>query len=208
MTIGNYVNFVSTTLVKYQALTSKDADSLYFIEDAKKIYKGSIDVTESIKIVTSFNDIPGDDIVEGKLYLNSTTFECRVKNDGSWIIINPGYLSADDEFTDDNLNKLATVKAIKSYIDKTLPNDGSTFITVETLSDRDAIVNKVNGRIIRVNDADGNGNPKYFRWDATNRIWITETFGSVSGQIEISQVNGLTEKLESYDKSMSWILLE
>lgn len=100
------------------------------------------------------------------------------------------------------------VKELISKHNEDINSHDSTLITVETLQDRDSIVNKVNGRVVRVNDVDGNGTSKYFRWDSNNHVWITESFGTFSGQVEISQVNGLSEKLNQYDSSMSWNQLE
>lgn len=124
------VNFISTTLEKYTQLTTKDTNSLYFIEDAKRIYKGEVDVTESLKVVTSFDAIPGSDIIEGKLYVNATTFEVRIKNGTNWVILSPGYISTSEQFVDANSNKFATIGATKAYITKTISDitGGTAFV--------------------------------------------------------------------------------
>lgn len=124
------VNFISTTLAKYEALTIKDSNSLYFIEDAKQIYKGEVEVTESLKVVNSFDATPGTDIAEGKLYVNATTFEVRIKNGTSWVILSPGYISTSEQFVDANSNKFATIGATKAYITKTISDitGGTAFV--------------------------------------------------------------------------------
>lgn len=124
------VNFISTTLTKYNAITTKDSNSLYFIEDAKRIYKGDIDVTESLKVVTKFDAAPGTDIAEGKLYVNATTFEVRIKNGTSWVVLSPGYISTSDQFVDANSGKMATIGATKAYITKSIANitGGTAFV--------------------------------------------------------------------------------
>lgn len=124
------VNFISTTLENYTGLTTKDSNSLYFIEDAKRIYKGDVDVTESLKVVTSFDVTPGNDITEGKLYVNATTFEVRIKNGTSWVILSPGYISTSEQFVDANSNKFATIGATKAYITKTISDitGGTAFV--------------------------------------------------------------------------------
>lgn len=54
----------------------------------------------------------------------------------------------------------------------------STFISVETIAQRDNIdKNKlVNGRLVRVND--GGGSPKYFAWNASTNSWSEVDWGS------------------------------
>lgn len=110
------VNFISTVLTKYNGLAAKDANTLYFLEDAKKIYKGDVDVTEAVKVVAAFDETPGADIVEGKLYFNATTFEVRVKNGEAWATMLPGIIAAAEGFTDENATKLATIGVTKSFI--------------------------------------------------------------------------------------------
>lgn len=124
------VNFISTTLAKFQALQTKDANSLYFVEDAKRIYKGNVDVTESLKVVTSFDTTPGDDIVEGKLYVNASTFEVRIKNGSDWVILTPGYISTESQFVEANSGKLATIGATKAYITTAISKitNGTAFV--------------------------------------------------------------------------------
>lgn len=131
------VNFISTTLAKYTGLTSRDSNSLYFIEDAKRIYKGDIDVTESLKVVTTFDSTPGSDILEGKLYVNATTFEVRIKNGSSWVILLPGYISTSEQFVDANSSKFATIGATKAYITKTISDitGGTAFVKGITYDD-------------------------------------------------------------------------
>lgn len=125
------VNFISTLLAKYNALATKDADTLYFVEDAKKIYKGTVDVTEAIKVVAAFDEVPGADIVEGKLYFNATTFEVRVKNGNAWATMLPGTITAGDDFKDENGDKLATIAATKAFIMKEINaiTGGTAFVT-------------------------------------------------------------------------------
>lgn len=110
------VNFISTVLAKYNALAVKDENTLYFLEDAKRIFKGEVDVTEAVKVVDLFADVPGADIVEGKIYIHATTFETRIKNGDAWVTMLPGYISAAEGFNDTNADKLATIGATKAYI--------------------------------------------------------------------------------------------
>ena len=114
------VNFLAGTLSQYQNITPDDS-TLYFITDAKKIYKGSIDVTQNIVVVTNFEGTEGgislENAFEGKFYINITTFEVRIKSGAAWIILMPGYVSADGEYAQvSNNSKLATIGVIKNAI--------------------------------------------------------------------------------------------
>lgn len=115
------INFKVGTLSKYNGLSTKDTNTLYFVTDAKKIYKGDIDVTENIVVVTNFDGTDGGISVanafEGKFYINITTFEVRIKSGAAWIILSPGYVSDGVEYAKvANNGKFATIGAIKSAI--------------------------------------------------------------------------------------------
>lgn len=111
------INFQVGNCYTYSGLAVKDPNTLYFVEDAKKIYKGGIDVTEAVRVVSEFSEIPElPNTVEGKLYILKDTFEVRIVKDGEWVIMSPGYVSTESEFVDLNSNKLATIGATKAYI--------------------------------------------------------------------------------------------
>lgn len=131
------INFRAGSLAGFLGLATKDANTLYFIEDAKKIYKGDVDMTEAIKVVDNFDAAPGADIVEGKLYINAATFEVRVKNGDAWVVMTPGYIAAGDDFTSENGGKLATIGATMAYITEQIANitDGTAFVKDVTWTD-------------------------------------------------------------------------
>ncbi len=58
-----------------------------------------------------------------------------------------------------------------------------TFITLDTIEQRDNLDKKklVNGRLVRVNDVGGAAN--YYRWDAETESWVKEDFGGSGGGI-------------------------
>ena len=110
------INFRAGSLAGYLAIANKDANTLYFVEDAKKIYKGEVDMTEAVRVVDAFAEAPGADIVEGKLYINATTFEVRIKNGDALVVMSPGYITAGDDFNAENGSKFATIAATMAYI--------------------------------------------------------------------------------------------
>lgn len=122
------VNFsVAKTLSTYNGLPSKDTNTLYFVLDAKKIFKGDVDVTSAVEVVTSFDGTAGAgninvaDAVAGKFYVNATTFEMRIKNGSAWTILSPGYLTTGGEWAQaDNDAKLGTIGVIKTIIGQAL----------------------------------------------------------------------------------------
>ena len=119
------VNFtVVNKLSSYNGLAAKDANTLYFVIDAKRIYKGANDVTSNIEVVTAFDPaepaagtISLANAFEGKLYLNAATFEMRIKNGSAWSVLSPGYLTTGGNWAQaDNDGKLGTIGVIKTII--------------------------------------------------------------------------------------------
>ena len=84
----NKVNFYALTETQFAGITPKDSNTLYFVSDIGKIYKGDVDVTTSISAVSTFPDVA--DAVRGKLYVDTTSIEAKFTTDGSnWITITP-----------------------------------------------------------------------------------------------------------------------
>ena len=169
------VNFISTNLNKYLSLENKDKNSLYFIEDAKKIYKGNIDITNDINTIQNFDDISDSDIVEGKFYININTFETRFKYNDSWVILNPGYISTKDGFIDDlNSNKISTVGATKEYIIDIINDitNNNSFINEIIYSDGKFTIvkNNIANNNIEMNIFSLNGMVKNPSYDSENLI--------------------------------------
>ena len=74
-----------------------------------------------------------------------------------------------------------------------------TMISVETIEIRDKIpmVNRANGRVVRVNSVPPENKPKYYHWDAVNAMWAEETFGREN--ITINDIPGLTESIRWHE---------
>lgn len=108
------VIFRAITQSGYDGLDPKDANTLYFVTDAGKIYKGSTDVSTSV-VVGAIPDASA--AVKGKLYIDSNTFAMAITMDGSrWINASPGYLTDGVEWAAADSNKLATIGLIKKGI--------------------------------------------------------------------------------------------
>lgn len=111
------VKFKVGSFAGYSALSTKDTNTLYFITDAKKIFKGSVDVTESIELVSgSFPTYAN--AFEGKLYIRSDTLEVKIKESGKEALTTliPGYVADGDDVVADNNAKTPTVKALIEYV--------------------------------------------------------------------------------------------
>lgn len=108
------VIFRAITQSGYDGLDPKDANTLYFVTDAGKIYKGSTDVSTSV-VVGAIPEVSA--AVKGKLYIDSNTFAMAITMDGSrWINASPGYLTDGVEWAAADSNKLATIGLIKKGI--------------------------------------------------------------------------------------------
>ena len=111
----NKVVFYSLTQQQYDAIGSKDANTLYFVSDSGKVYKGSADMTKSV-IVTDSVPAVADAILD-KLYIDSASFEAKITVDGSnWIILSPGYLTDGANWASADSKKFATIGLIKKGI--------------------------------------------------------------------------------------------
>ena len=111
----NKVNFYALTETQFAGITPKDSNTLYFVSDIGKIYKGDVDVTTSISAVSTFPDVA--DAVRGKLYVDTTSIEAKFTTDGSnWITITPGYISDHANWAQGNDTKFATIGVIKQAI--------------------------------------------------------------------------------------------
>lgn len=111
----NKVVFYSLTQTQYDALGSKDANTLYFTSDTGKVFKGTADMTKSV-IVTDAIPAVADAILD-KLYIDSASFEAKITVDGSnWIILSPGYLTDGANWASADSKKFATIGLIKKGI--------------------------------------------------------------------------------------------
>lgn len=115
----NSVIFYALTQSAYDGISPKNADTLYFVTDSGKIFKGDTDVTSSVIATSTIPEVAS--AIKGKLYINNTTLEAKVTTDGTaWINLSPGYLTTGTEWAQADSNKLATIGLIKEGITATL----------------------------------------------------------------------------------------
>lgn len=116
--VDNKVYFAFTkNQSKYDSLETKDANTLYFIQDSQRVYKGGIDITQSIKIVNSYDATPGSGIFENKIYVNPNTLEARVAHNGVWYNIIPKRVTTSEEIeSTENKDAFTTSSAVKEFV--------------------------------------------------------------------------------------------
>ena len=114
------VIFQAITQSAYDSVDPKDANTLYFVTDSGRIYKGSSDVTYCIS-VGSTPEVGS--AVKGKLYIDSTSLAMTVTMNGtSWLQLSPGYLTDGTEWAAADSNKFATIGLIKKGIQEAVNN--------------------------------------------------------------------------------------
>lgn len=119
----NKVIFYALNQSTFDGINPKNADTVYFITDSGKIYKGETSVTDSVIITSSIPEV--GTAIKNKLYINPTTLEAKVTTDGSsFINLSPGYLTDGGNWSEADGNKLATIAFIKKGIQEAI--DGVT----------------------------------------------------------------------------------
>lgn len=105
------VNFVITDAAGFSTISPKNADTLYFVSDKRRIYKG--DIPFSGGIYTTVIDFPGTGEVN-TLYINTNTGKVAYWNGVSYQTVVPA-IDKTISGTGDN-DHLATTKAIVDYV--------------------------------------------------------------------------------------------
>lgn len=116
----NLVGFDARTSASYEGLGTPDENVIYFLTDVGKIFKGGVDVTSSVEVVSAFGDAAN--AVIGKIYVGPAPsgadagYEIRIKSGTSWLTINPGYYTDGANWASADSNKFATIGLIKKGI--------------------------------------------------------------------------------------------
>lgn len=107
------VNFVITDAAGFATIDSKNTDTLYFVEDTRKIYKG--DTEYGMKFQSVANG--GWDSIDNKdtntIYREEGTFHLRMWSGTQWINLSLPVQSTVTEST----QELASNKAIRDYVE-------------------------------------------------------------------------------------------
>ena len=113
ITTGSQLTFHAGTLADYKAKKEAGtlvANDLYFITDTKELYIGEDKYFEPTEVVSEFPATGA----QGKLYINSATFEAKIFNGAEWVVISPAVSTTLDEATVDS--NIVTAKAVKDYV--------------------------------------------------------------------------------------------
>ena len=78
---ANLVKWVVTTQAAFEALATKDAYTLYWLEDTHEIYKGAVPYTEGVILYDTALPAKG---AAGKVYIENTTLQGSVWVGGAW----------------------------------------------------------------------------------------------------------------------------
>lgn len=82
------ISWYSVTSAEYKAASAseKTDDKIFYLTDTQQIYRGTKNYTENVVMYTTIPTSPAT----GKLYINSSTKECRIYDGTDWItIVNP-----------------------------------------------------------------------------------------------------------------------
>ena len=85
------VQFVLLTRADYDAITTKESRTLYFISDTQELYRGTVNFTNAV----IFHGAAGSQTARpaqgavGKLYINEVTGEGTVWNGSAWSTVIP-----------------------------------------------------------------------------------------------------------------------
>lgn len=105
------VKFSYGTKARYDALTPKDMDTLYFTTDTLQLFKGTSEYTKSTKMVAS---LPATGQVQGVIYFRMTDYTMHVWNGTEFVKLNrPTVTQIPAAATDDDI---PTTKAVADYV--------------------------------------------------------------------------------------------
>ena len=126
------IGFASVaTQQAFDNIAEKLSNKLYFVADSQRLYKGDVDITQSIIIVDSFDDTPGNNIFDNKIYINRLTQEFRIKYGNDWIVILPEKVTVGTAVKKANADKIPTVNALLEYVQSVVTIAGVTDVSYD-----------------------------------------------------------------------------
>lgn len=180
------VGFYYGTKANYNALSSHDADTLYFITDTLQLFKGDEEYTKSTQFVTS---LPTSGAKQGVIYIRSNDLSMWRYTGSAYQQINKGYVTEIPSSADDaSDNNVPTTKAVAAYVNSKLANMGDiqgVFVT-------DVTYNASAGEIVKFKGGSGvatklTGVVNNPTWDATTRTLNIPIFGEDALTIEFGK---------------------
>ena len=126
------VSFYSTTLAQYNALTPKDPDSLYFLDNGQ-LFKGNSLVGNNIVLVEAEYPETG---IQGLLYIKPSIRETKIWNGSTYITIT--HELVDSINSSNTENQVPTAKAVYQAIKASTP-EGFADIIAQVQANKEAI---------------------------------------------------------------------
>ena len=114
ITPKTYPNILKFGLqASYNSLAVKDPNVLYFCTDSKKIYKGTIDFTDSVVVSTKAADVTAP--LVGKLYVFAETGTTEIYTGSEWKVVSYP-VSTTIDAASDNVH-VPTAKAVYDFVE-------------------------------------------------------------------------------------------
>lgn len=121
----NKVNFYALARATYDGIAIKDSNTLYFLSDEGKIYKGSTLMNLSFIQVTAMPNI--SEAITNAMYLDTNTFAMQITFDNrTWLSLSPGYLTDGANWATADSNRFATIGLIKKALTETINGINTT----------------------------------------------------------------------------------
>ena len=116
------------TQAAYEALGAKVDSCLYFCTDTGKLYKGSVDFSNSSVIAASKPAAP----VVGKIYILADTKTAEIYDGAAWHVVSyPTATSISAASTD---SEVATAKAVYDYVDDAIADMAGASTTIKSVT--------------------------------------------------------------------------
>ena len=140
------VKFQYGTKQRYDALTTKDNDTLYFVTDTLQLFKGAFEYTKSVKLVSA---LPGSGQIQGVIYIRLGDMTLHIWNGTEYLQLNKTVVTAipSTGASDDNM---PTTKAVADYVQakiEAVTGGKGLFVTDVTYKDGVLSVKKGDGPI-------------------------------------------------------------
>ena len=133
----------------YDALATKDSDILYFCTDSKKIFKGTVEMTEQIRFAAAKSGVASP--VSGKLYIFADTGTVEVYNGSAWTVVSYPILKSiaggEAGITASSTDvQVPSAKAVYEYVQGIIGGDDVvTEVSASTTDEATIVVTKGDG---------------------------------------------------------------